>query len=108
MDKHASLLHKAHNKSYSTRLGVQCNGLNGAVTHQGAVPVQSISRCALNHHNLFYQIQNVLAFNWDTCCHLVLCLRLLPFHGASLDTGDLTDNGFNYSREKIQHRPLRT
>ncbi len=56
MDKHASLLHKAHNKSYSTRLGVQCNGLN-----------------------------------W-----------------ASLDKWDLTDNGFNYTREKIQHRPLRT
>ncbi len=45
-----------------------------------AVPVPSISCCVLNHHNLFYQIQNALAFNWDTCCHLVLCLRLLPFH----------------------------
>jgi hypothetical protein len=45
-----------------------------------AVPVPSISCCVLNHHNLFYQIQNALAFNQDTCCHLVLCLRLLPFH----------------------------
>ncbi len=34
----------------------------------------------LIHHNLFYQIQNALAFNRDMCCHLVLCLRLLPFH----------------------------
>jgi hypothetical protein len=32
------------------------------------------------YHNLFYQIQNALAFNWDTCCHLALCLWLLPFH----------------------------
>jgi len=45
-----------------------------------AVPVPSISRCVLNHHNLFYQIQNALAFNRDTCCRLVLCLQLLPFH----------------------------
>jgi hypothetical protein len=28
-----------------------------------AVPVPSISFCVLNHHNLFYQIQNALAFN---------------------------------------------
>ncbi len=32
------------------------------------------------HHNLFYQIQNALAFNRDICCHLALCLQLLPFH----------------------------
>ncbi len=36
-----------------------------------------------NHHNLFYQIQNALAFNWDTCCHLALCLWLLPFHWST-------------------------
>ncbi len=24
--------------------------------------------------------KNALAFNWDRCCHLVLCLRLIPFH----------------------------
>jgi hypothetical protein len=28
-----------------------------------AVPVPSISCCVLNNHNLFYQIQNALAFN---------------------------------------------
>jgi hypothetical protein len=48
--------------------------------HQMAVPVPSISCRVLNHHNLFYQIQNALAFNWDTCCLLALCLQLLPFH----------------------------
>ncbi len=47
-----------------------------------AVPVPSISCCVLNHHNLFYQIQNALAFNRDTCCHLALCLRLVPFHSC--------------------------
>ncbi len=52
----------------------------GSVTHQMAVPIPSISCCVLNHHNLFYQIQNALAFNRDMCCHLALCLRLLPFH----------------------------
>jgi len=45
-----------------------------------AVPVPSISCCVLNHHNLFYQMQSALVFNWDMCCHLALCLRLLPFH----------------------------
>ncbi len=44
-----------------------------------AVPVPSISCCVLNHHNLFYQIQNALAFNRNMCCHLVLCLWFLPF-----------------------------
>jgi hypothetical protein len=52
----------------------------GSVTHQMAVPVPRIGCCVLNHHYLFYHIQNALAFNWDTCCHLALCLRLLPFH----------------------------
>ncbi len=45
----------------------------GSVTHQMAVPVPSISCCVLNHHDLFYQIQNALDFNRDTCCHLALC-----------------------------------
>ncbi len=59
-------------------------GLNiikwGSVPHQMAVPDPSISCCVLNHNNIFYQIQDALALNWDTCCHLVLCLQLLPFH----------------------------
>jgi hypothetical protein len=29
---------------------------------------------------VFKEIQNALAFNRDMCCHLALCLRLLPFH----------------------------
>ena len=29
---------------------------------------------------LFYQEPNELAFNWDTCCHLVLCLQLIASH----------------------------
>ncbi len=34
----------------------------GSVTRQMAVPVPSINCCVLNCHNLFYQIQNALAF----------------------------------------------
>jgi hypothetical protein len=60
-----------------------------SVTHQMAVPVPSISCCVLNHHNLFYQIQNALAFNRDTCCHLALCLWLLPFHSFLAGGSDL-------------------
>ncbi len=62
----------------------------GSVTHQMAVLVLHISCCVLNHHNLFYQIQNALAFNWDTCCHLAPCLQLLPFHCCSYK--ELTKN----------------
>jgi hypothetical protein len=47
-------------------------------------PVPSISCCVLNHRNLFYHIQNALAFNRDMCCHLVLCLWLIPFHCVTL------------------------
>ncbi len=36
--------------------------------------------CFKLENNLFCQIKNALAFNRDMCCHLVLCLRLLPFH----------------------------
>jgi hypothetical protein len=28
----------------------------------------------------FLHKKNTLAFNWDRCCHLVLCLQLIPFH----------------------------
>jgi hypothetical protein len=28
----------------------------------------------------FAKRRNALAFNQDRCCHLVLCLRLIPFH----------------------------
>ncbi len=52
----------------------------GSVIHKMEVPVQSISSWDLKHHNLFFQIQNALAFNWDTCCHLTLSLPLLRFH----------------------------
>ncbi len=52
--------------------------------HPPDVPVPSINCCVLNHHNLFYQIQNALALNWDTCCHLVFCLWLLPFHWCKM------------------------
>ncbi len=70
----------------------------GSVTHQKAVPVPSISCCVLNHHNLFYQIQNALPFNRDTCCHLAHCLQLLPllpFHwlkASSLKTVAVVDS----------------
>jgi hypothetical protein len=52
----------------------------GSVSHQMAVPVPSVSYWVLNHHNLFYQIRNALAFNQDMCSHLALFLWLLPFH----------------------------
>ncbi len=45
--------------------------------------------CFKLENHLFCQIKNALAFNRDTCCHLVLCLRLLPFHWLSLLTKQL-------------------
>ncbi len=60
-----------------------------------AVPVPSI-----NHHNLFYQIQNALDFNRDTCCHLALCLWLLPFHWTvySVIQSQLMEVSFSISK----------
>jgi hypothetical protein len=29
---------------------------------------------------IFCKEKNTLAFNRDRCCHLVLCLQLIPFH----------------------------
>ncbi len=28
----------------------------------------------------FFKKESALAFKWDTCCHLTLCLRLILFH----------------------------
>ncbi len=64
---------------------------------QMAVPVPSRRCCVLNHHNLFYPIQNALAFNWDTCCHLALCLQM----GKTTGT-DLKICVFNFNVEKSQ------
>ncbi len=33
----------------------------------------------------FCKEKNALAFNRDRCCHLVLCLRLIPFHWTKLN-----------------------
>jgi len=52
----------------------------GSVNHQMAIPVPSISCCVFNNNNFFYQEPNELAFNWDACCHLVICLRLIASH----------------------------
>jgi hypothetical protein len=32
------------------------------------------------NNDFFYQETNELAFNRDTCCHLVICLRLIASH----------------------------
>jgi hypothetical protein len=45
-----------------------------------AVPVPSISSCVSLQLKNFCKEKNTLAFNRDRCCHLVLCLRLIPFH----------------------------
>ena len=52
----------------------------GSVNHQMAVPVPSISCCIFNNKDFFYQEQNELAFNRDTCCHLVICWLLIASH----------------------------
>ncbi len=49
----------------------------GSVNHQMAVPVPSISCCVFNNNDFCCQELNELAFNWDTCCHLVICLQLI-------------------------------
>ncbi len=36
--------------------------------------------CFITTKNFFCKEKNALAFNRDRCCHLVLYLRLIPFH----------------------------
>ncbi len=55
-----------------------------SVNHQMAVPVPSISFCVFNNNDFFYQEPNELAFNRDTSCHLVICLRLIASHFVTL------------------------
>ncbi len=54
----------------------------GSVNHQMAVPIPSISCCVFNNNYFFYQELNELAFNRDTCCHLVICLQLIASHSS--------------------------
>ncbi len=70
--KHAVLLAKRFQKKISYLLK------RSSFTHQMAVPVPSINCCVLNHHNLFYHIQNALVFNWDMCWHLAVASFPLP------------------------------
>jgi hypothetical protein len=42
-----------------------------------AVPVPSISCCVSQQLKFFCKEKNALAFNWNRCCHLVLCLQLI-------------------------------
>ncbi len=72
-----------------------------SVTHQMPIPVPSISCCVLNHHNLFYQRKNALAFNQDTCCHLALCFLLLPFHYLFILTKIFHENSASCGRKPI-------
>jgi hypothetical protein len=65
--------------TYLSKCNDRCIMELDSVTHQIVVPVPSVSCCVLNYHNLFYQRHNAVAFNWDMCCHLALCLWLLPF-----------------------------
>ncbi len=40
--------------------------------------------CFIRTKNIWKE-KNALAFNWDRCCHLVLCLWLIPFHFLQLN-----------------------
>ncbi len=39
--------------------------------------------CFITTKIFFGKEKNTLAFNRDRCCHLVLCLQLIPFHSTS-------------------------
>jgi hypothetical protein len=42
--------------------------------------------------------KNTLAFNWDRCCHLVLCLRLIPFHCAEWHYAEWQNVWWHYAK----------
>jgi hypothetical protein len=45
--------------------------------------------------------ENALAFNWDRCCHLVLCLQLIPFHWDPFLQGILKGEVSLYHRPPV-------
>ncbi len=49
----------------------------GSITHQMALPITLISCCISQQLNIFCNDKNALAFNWDRCCHLAICLQLI-------------------------------
>jgi hypothetical protein len=55
--------------------------------------------------NFFCKEKNALAFNRDRCCHLVLCLRFIPFHYIAIGTtsvkiiGKYIACGINYDKK---------
>jgi hypothetical protein len=79
----------------------------GSVNHQMAVPVPNISCCVFSNYDFFYQELNELAFNWDTCCHLVICLQLIASHYKELlnqniiFTNNFQTDGKKGKKEKI-------
>ncbi len=42
----------------------------------------------------FCKEKKAFALNWDTCCHLALCLRLILFHSAECHSGPNVLNFF--------------
>jgi hypothetical protein len=44
---------------------------------------------AFHTTNIFCKKKTALAFNWDSCYHLALCLRLILFHSGAM-TLDIT------------------
>ncbi len=77
------LLKFNHSQCKNVWAGLSLNLLNSqwaSVNHQMAVPVPSMSCCVFNSNYFFYQEPNELAFNRDTCCHLVICLWLIASH----------------------------
>ncbi len=57
-------------KGVSMRL---CHPPDGSTSPKYKLPCFITTKC-------FCKEKNALAFNRDRCCHLVLCLQLIPFH----------------------------
>jgi hypothetical protein len=75
-----------------------------------AVLVPGISCCILTNNDFFYQEPNELAFNWDTCCHLVICLRLIASHLPKILVNvvlDLADNQLMFFSIEVDKKDLR-
>jgi hypothetical protein len=48
--------------------------------------------CFITSKKFFCKEKNALAFNRDRCCHLVICLQLIPFHWVFLLTASQLTN----------------
>ncbi len=60
--------------------GIRTNATRLCHPPDGSTSPEDKLLCFITTKIFFSKEKNALAFNWDRCSHLVICLWLIPFH----------------------------